>query len=93
MIPDLGDHISDKITRMEGVEVSVTGDCIGCGTCIESCFINTIELVDGKAVITDECRGCGRCVEIRPQKAITIKIDPTANETVINRIDSSLDLS
>ena len=93
MIPDLGDHISDKITKMEGVEVSVTGDCIGCGSCIDVCFIDAVELVDGKAVISDECRGCGRCVEICPQNAISIKIDPTAYETVINRIDSSLDLS
>jgi len=93
MLPDLGRHISDKITRMEGVEVSVTGDCIGCDSCVESCFVNAIELVDGKAVISDECRGCGRCVEICPQKAITIKINPTAYETVINRIDSSLDLA
>ena len=93
MIPDLGKHISSKITKMEGVEVSVTGECIGCGSCIESCFIDAVELVDGKASISDECRGCGRCVEACPQNAITISIDPTAYETAINRIDSSLDLS
>ena len=93
MIPDLGNHISSKITKMEGVQVSVTGDCIGCGSCIDSCFINAIELEDGKAVISDECRGCGRCVEACPQNAITIKTDPAAYESAINRIDSSLDLS
>jgi len=93
MIPDLGNHISDKITKMERVEVSVTGDCVGCGSCIDTCFINAIEMENGTAVITDECRGCGRCVEVCPQQAITIKVDPSTYEIVINRIDSSIDLS
>lgn len=92
MLPNLGEHISEKITRMDGVKVEVTGDCVGCGTCIDTCFIDAIKLVEGYATITDACRGCGRCVEACPEKAITITIDPEAYQKTITRIDSSVDV-
>ncbi|MFH1179694.1 MAG: 4Fe-4S binding protein [Candidatus Bathyarchaeota archaeon] len=92
MLPDLGSHISGKITRMEGVEVTVTYGCVGCGTCVDVCFIDAIKLIDGKAVISGECRGCGRCVEACPQKAITITIDPQSIGKTIDRIESSVDV-
>lgn len=93
MIPYLGLHISSKITRIEGVNVSVTGDCSGCGVCIDACFIKAIKMVDGVASISDMCRGCGRCVESCPQKAIRIEIDPAFYEVTLNKIESSLDIT
>jgi ferredoxin len=92
MLPDLGNHISSKITKLEGVRVYTTNDCIGCGTCLDSCFINAISIVDGRAIISDDCRGCGRCVEVCPQNAIIISIDKERLETTFERINSKVDL-
>ncbi len=93
MLPNLGEHISEKITAMEGITVEVTDGCIGCGACLGSCFIDAIELNDGKATISADCRGCGRCVEVCPENAIALTIDPMSVEKTINRIDSIVDIN
>ncbi|MFX1580106.1 MAG: 4Fe-4S dicluster domain-containing protein, partial [Promethearchaeota archaeon] len=51
--------------------------CTGCETCTQedACFVNAIQLVDGKAVIGAECRGCGRCVDVCPEGAIELTVD------------------
>lgn len=86
MLPNLGSHISNKITGMMGVKVSVIDNCVGCGACQEVCFINAITISNGKATISDQCRCCGRCVEVCPQKAIEIKVDPKSYENTIDKI-------
>jgi ferredoxin len=89
MLPQLSPMIGDKVTKMNGISVSVTDDCTGCGTCTEDiCFVDAISLVNGKSVISSECRGCGRCVEVCPSDAIVITIDDEfyVQET-IDRID------
>jgi len=75
MLPQLSPDISGRVTRMPGVSVAVTERCIGCGTCTRACFVDAIDLSDGRAVIGDACRGCGRCVEVCPQKAIELSVD------------------
>jgi electron transport complex protein RnfB len=45
--------------------------CIGCGTCVERCQINSVKLVDDKAkIILKRCIGCGICVPTCPEQAI-----------------------
>ncbi len=69
--------LSEKLKRAPGVEVRVTDDCIGCGTCAAKvCFSDAIHIQEGRAVIADNCRGCGRCAETCPNDAIKITIDP-----------------
>lgn len=46
--------------------------CIGCGTCIEDCVANNIEIQDKKAVIKRGCVQCGHCVAICPRNAVSI---------------------
>lgn len=77
VLPDINPKIGRKVTKMPGVDVKVTEDCVGCGTCIEAnvCFVDAIALADGKAVINEQCRGCGRCVEVCPNDAIEMIID------------------
>jgi Pyruvate/2-oxoacid:ferredoxin oxidoreductase delta subunit len=88
VLPEISSRISDKVTRLDGVNVWVSERCIGCGTCTEgACFVDAIQLVNGSAKIGPECRGCGRCVEVCPNQAIEISLqDPTAIENVIQRL-------
>ena len=48
--------------------------CVGCGTCIEHCHTNSIELNDeGKAERVGEyCIGCGVCAHFCPENAISL---------------------
>ncbi len=75
MLPDLRDDIEGKIKSLPGVEVAVNEDCVGCGACVEVCFVDAVEIRDGEAVIGEECRGCGRCIEACPENAIGLSIE------------------
>ncbi|MBD3214730.1 MAG: 4Fe-4S dicluster domain-containing protein [Candidatus Lokiarchaeota archaeon] len=49
-------------------------ECIGCGTCIQKCPMETIELEDSIAVLnSDKCIGCGVCVHNCPEEAIELE--------------------
>ena len=78
---------------MPGVEVIVTDDCSGCGTCEEGiCFADAIQVVNGLTEISLECRGCGRCVEICPEEAILLTIEGKENiQGFITRLDNLMD--
>ena len=46
--------------------------CDACGSCVEVCPVEAIEL-KGKAVINaEECIDCGTCVDECPNEAITL---------------------
>jgi NAD-dependent dihydropyrimidine dehydrogenase PreA subunit len=53
-------------------------DCVGCGTCVENCNAEAIELIDTIATIHEnKCIGCGICAHLCPEKAIRIiKTEP-----------------
>lgn len=85
-LPNLTPKLQKKVERMPGVHVVVTEDCIGCGLCTEDvCFIDTLLLVNGKAVIGEDCRACGNCADVCPQGAIKVVIE--RNDYVENTID------
>jgi NAD-dependent dihydropyrimidine dehydrogenase PreA subunit/predicted transcriptional regulator len=49
-------------------------NCVGCGTCVELCPMETIELDNLLAKINlEKCIGCGVCVHHCPEKAIYLK--------------------
>ena len=49
-------------------------ECIGCGTCVERCNIEAVELVDDKAVVDENvCIGCGVCVPTCPSEAMNLE--------------------
>ena len=48
----------------------ISEECIGCGTCVEACPFDAIDMIDDKAVINDKCTGCGTCIEVCPVDAI-----------------------
>ena len=48
--------------------------CIGCGTCVERCPTEAIDLKDEKAEVNeDKCIGCGLCAHFCPEKAIKLE--------------------
>jgi ferredoxin len=96
MLPHIHPSIGDKIARMPGVQVAVSDQCAGCGTCTERiCFVDAIYLKeDGLAQIGESCRGCGRCVEVCPNQAIELNVeDPIFLPRIIDRLTSLVDVS
>jgi len=93
MIPDLSPSVSSKIKRLPGLEVEVDDNCVGCGKCVDICFIDAVYIEDGKAVVTGECRGCGRCVEVCPEGALEIRLtEEDYFERSVQSLDSVLDV-
>ena len=49
-------------------------DCVGCGTCLDVCPMNSIELEDTTALVNEErCFGCGVCASKCPENAIELR--------------------
>jgi ferredoxin len=95
VLPDLPDEIRTNVSAMPGVSVTVTDRCVGCGACADDvCFVNAIQMVDGRAVISEACLGCGRCVEVCPTGAITLTVsrDTFVLET-IERLSPLVDIA
>jgi MinD superfamily P-loop ATPase len=80
---------------MPGVTVQVTERCAGCGACTQDvCFVDAIQLLDGRAVRTEGCRACGRCVEVCPEGAIEVVVEDGGSvQEVIERISALVDVS
>jgi ferredoxin len=96
ILPDLPPDISRRISKMPGVKVWVERDhCVGCGRCArETCFVDAIRLVDGRAEISENCRGCGRCVEVCPRGAIHLTIEDAGYvQNAIQRISALVDVN
>lgn len=94
LIQYMAPQIAKNYNKMPGVQVEVTDRCVGCGTCVGTCFVNAIHIINNRAVINTICRGCGRCVEKCPRKAIifTITDDYFINKTYY-RISECVDIS
>lgn len=94
-LPHMTPHISSKVMRMEGVSVSINGQCVGCGLCTQNvCFVDAIHILDGHATISEDCRGCGRCVEVCPHGAIRLSLEEDhLVERAIARISPLVDVS
>lgn len=95
ILPDITPEIGDKLTRMPGVEVQVTDECVGCGTCTQDvCFTGAIQMQNGQAVIGGNCRGCGRCVLTCPNDAIELTLNDEAFlQKTIRRLTTAVDLA
>lgn len=81
-------HLMDRLQHpVEGMTIEVTDQCIGCGECIDACYLKAIEIVNGRAVKKDICRLCGRCAARCPQQAIKIRLEnPDVVDDVVNRL-------
>jgi len=78
---------------VEGLSLEVTDACTGCGTCVETCYLQAIEVREGRAVRKPICRLCGRCAAHCPQKAIRLRLEnPNAVQDVVHRILSVVEI-
>ncbi len=90
--PLLGNHYS----RMPGLKMLVTEDCVGCGACTAEgvCIFDGIGMEEGVACINDNCRGCGRCAVICPNQAIVADIeDNDYINATIERLNQKIDVT
>ena len=81
--------------RLEGLSVTVTDSCAGCGECEDKCFVGAISMKNDRAVIDQKyCKGCGVCVENCPVDAISIEVTDGngMKKTFFERIESRVDL-
>ena len=51
------------------MDIQVSDECMGCGSCVESCPVGAIPFEDPKMTDGEVCISCMRCVEICPQSA------------------------
>lgn len=62
-----------KICQDKQFEGSIANTCIGCGLCVNLCFMNSIKLESLKAQIDSiDCCGCNLCVDECPTNSIKI---------------------
>jgi len=89
-----GDYLDGIMPPVEGLHIEVTDDCVGCGTCIETCGFDAIRIINGRAEHNSQCRGCGRCETHCPNQAIKITIDNlNIVDDVTQRIDAYVDIN
>ncbi len=50
--------------------LKINEECIGCGTCVESCPIGAIVEAGELYSITDECTECRACLDSCPVNAV-----------------------
>jgi ferredoxin len=84
----------DTVVRVPGLTVEVAESCVGCGKCVEVCYVKAIKVEYGHARIDDQCKGCGRCVAACPVGAISLRLhkDVDVVQELIHRVEQRTDI-
>ena len=85
--PNLDDDISDKLEKLDGVNVKLHEDkCKKCKLCLdEVCMFDAISFENDRITIDyEECKGCGLCVNACKFDAITIDYSDKTINNVVN---------
>lgn len=67
------DGIADcrSAASIQGGSKACSFGCLGCGTCVDACDFDAIEIVNGVAIIDkDKCVACGKCIPACPKDII-----------------------
>ncbi len=46
--------------------------CTGCGTCLDRCQFDALEIIDGVCTVNKRCVGCGVCAMVCPEEAMSL---------------------
>lgn len=66
----------DIVWRLPGLRVDIGADCVGCGECLEVCYVKALSMPNERALIDSaRCKGCGRCVATCPTGAINLQLE------------------
>jgi UDP-glucose 4-epimerase len=85
------EHLQKLFKPMEGIQVKTTDNCVGCGSCVETCIFDNIINTNGVTIHLDHCVGCGRCEATCMNNGVEISMDnPQYVVDVKNRIQSFL---
>ena len=88
------EQLNNVMIPLEGLEVRVSENCVGCGTCVETCGFKAITVKNGRAVHNENCRGCGRCERYCPNGNVTVSLDnPDVVKDVKARIREYVEIS
>jgi len=65
-----------KLEQHECVKPLLIGNCTGCGTCVDSCPLNAVSIIDQISKIDyDVCIGCNACMDACPDSAMDFEWD------------------
>jgi uncharacterized Fe-S center protein len=59
-----------KTAMHAGSKAVLTGDCDGCGECVEGCPGSALKVSKTVQINSGACWGCGRCIDVCPQGAL-----------------------
>ena len=60
--------------------------CAGCGTCLERCQMDALDLPNGTVIVDlERCIGCGLCVTTCPSEALSLQRKPEAEQPRVPR--------
>jgi len=66
----------DIVWRLPGLSVEVGAGCVGCGECVDVCYVEALSAHNGRVTIdSGRCKGCGRCVAACPTGAIGLQME------------------
>jgi len=72
-------QFGEIVLPLPGIQVKVDETCIGCGECIDRCYVRAISMEGLSVKIAATCIGCSRCAIACPIGAIRIHITGGAN--------------
>jgi len=89
-------NLDKSYSRLPGLRTVIDNEkCDGCALCVDECFVSSISMAGGKAVISEVCKACGRCITHCPSKAISIAMDneDAVFQQLLTRVKSVADIS
>lgn len=65
-----------KLEQHGCVKPLLIGNCTGCGTCVDSCPLNAVSIINQVSEIDyDVCIGCNACMDVCPESAMDFNWD------------------
>ncbi|HZK26744.1 MAG TPA: 4Fe-4S binding protein [Thermoclostridium sp.] len=72
MSSEIANERTDLVGKAYKEAPVVEDKCIACDRCVDVCWHEGIEMIDGKARKTDLCIGCGYCFQVCPTQALDV---------------------